>query len=359
MATRRPKTRAAHPAASGASFFEPMLCTLVAEPFDDPGWLFEPKFDGLRLIVRFDGRQLSLMSRNGKEQAIAFPDLADALRAALRKPCMVDGEAVCFDERGHTSFRVLQQRFHLTNLAEIEARMKTFPASIFVFDILDLEGKRLTELPLVERKPILRKAVRWNDRVLWTEGHPGEGIAYFKKACRAGEEGIIGKRLESRYVSGRSRDWVKIKCVAKQEFVIGGYTNPRGSRVGLGALLIGYYSDGGKSLLYAGKVGTGFARETLIDLHRQLSALEQPRPAFAPSEELPREGVHWVRPKLVAEIAFTEWTQHGLLRHPRFEGLRTDKDPHDVHRERPKSGAEEAAILQPKPAPSPRKRREK
>lgn len=315
----------------------PMLCTLIAEPFDDPAWIFEPKFDGLRVLARFDGRQLSLLSRNGKEQGRMFPEVAAALRERLNQPAIVDGEVVCFDDNGRTSFRALQQRFHLKDAAEIERRRKQYPASIYLFDVLYLDRYLVTGLPLAERKPLLKGAVRWGKEVRWTEGHPEHGIEQLKKACQAGEEGIIGKRLDSRYESARSSAWVKIKCVGRQELVIGGYTDPMRSRVGLGALLVGYYDDKGRSFSYAGKVGTGFSHQMLLDLHKQLRAIEQPQSPFDQGKPPSGKNVHWVRPRLVSEIGFTEWTQNGLLRHPRFEGLRPDKSPRECRRERPKS----------------------
>jgi len=324
------RQRAALPDVAG-----PMLCTLVGEPFDNPDWLFEPKFDGLRVLVRFDGRELTLLSRNDQAQNFQFPDVAEALRAALPRPMIVDGEVVCFDERGRTSFRALQQRFHLKDAAEVRARAGRHPAFIHLFDILYLDGRDLTGLPLAERKELLKRAVRWSERVLWTEHERGGGKALWERACRAGEEGIIGKDARSRYVAGRSSAWVKVKCVGRQEFVIGGFTDPQRSRVGLGALLVGYHDEDHR-LRYAGKVGTGYTREDLLDLRRRLEKREQSEAPFE-GDELPRgEHVHWVRPELVAEIAFAEWTQNGLLRQPRFEGLRTDKAPREVRRERPR-----------------------
>lgn len=186
-----------------------------------------------------------------------------------------------------------------------------------------------------ERKEWLRKAVRWSDQVRWTEYRSGGGARLLREACRRGEEGIIGKHLESRYVQGRSDWWVKIKCIGRQEFVIGGFTDPQRSRVGLGALLVGYYGEGGKQLVYAGKVGTGYTRETLFELREQLDKLEQHQSPFDRGEPPAGDHVHWVRPRLVAEIAFGEWTQNGLLRQPRFEGLRPDKRASEVRRERP------------------------
>ncbi len=315
----------------------PMMCTLVEKAFDQPDWLFEPKFDGLRILGRFDGHRLTLISRNAQSQNLQFPDIADALRAALDRPALVDGEVVCFDDQGRTSFRALQQRFHLKDAAEIRARMARYPAFIYLFDLLYLDRYDLTGLPLVERKALLREAVRWSDRVRWTEYHEGGGIRLLRRACQRGDEGIIGKHRASRYVAGRSDRWVKIKCLGRQEFVIGGFTDPQRSRVGLGALLVGYYDDAGRQLRYAGKVGTGYTREVLLDLRQRLDRLGQSVSPFDEGDPPRGEHVHWVRPQLVAEIAFGEWTQNGLLRQPRFEGLRTDKRPRECRRERPKS----------------------
>lgn len=317
-----------------------MLCRLVSEAFDDPAWTFEPKFDGLRVLARFEGRRLALLSRNGKQQNVQFPEIAGALRESLAQRAIVEGEVVCFDERGRTSFRRLQQRFHLEDPAEIQARMERYPAAIFVFDILYAGQYDLTSLPLSERKQVLREAVQWSDRVRWTESHPEHGKTLFRQACRAGEEGIIGKRLDSRYVAGRADAWVKIKCLLRQEFVIGGYTDPQRSRVGLGALLVGVYNDDRRRLTYVGKVGTGFTRETLLDLRKRIEAIEQRKTPFDASEIPSGPQVHWVKPRLVAEIAFAEWTQNGRLRQPRFEGLRFDKRPRDCRREQPESSRE-------------------
>lgn len=317
--------------------FRPMAATLVDRPFDHPGWVFEPKFDGLRVLVRFDGRQLTLISRNDKPQEALFPEVAGALSAALAEPAVLDGEVVCFDDRGRTSFRALQQRFHLQDPDEIRARSEQFPASIFLFDLLWLDGRDLTGEPLSERKRLLRRAVRWSDRVRWTEYREGGGRALLRAACRRGEEGVIGKLLASRYVGRRDPAWVKLKCLGRQEFVVVGFTDPQRSRVGLGALLVGYYD--GDGLTYAGKVGTGYTRETLLDLRRRLDRLERRGSPLASGDPPRGPGVHWVRPTLVAEIAFAEWTQNGLLRQPRFEGLRDDKSPRDCRRERPRSAA--------------------
>lgn len=311
---------------------EPMLCTLVGQSFDHPDWLFEPKYDGLRVLARFDGRKLTLLSRNSRPQEFQFPEIVEALSRAVSMPILLDGEIVCFDERRRISFRALQQRFHLRDAEEVSARMKAHPASIFLFDILYFDRFDLTGLELGERKKILKSSVRWSRRVLWTPFVVGRGRALLAAACRQGNEGIIGKHRHSLYAGGRSDRWVKLKCIGRQEFVIGGFTDPRRSRVGLGALLVGHYD--GDALVYAGKVGTGFTDEMLVDLRQGLDRIEQAKSPFTAGELPP--AAHWVRPKLVAQIAFAEWTQNGLLRQPRYEGLRRDKAPKDCRRERPK-----------------------
>lgn len=337
MASRTTTRKRTSRAASVLPAFSPMAATLVDAPFDHPGWIFEPKFDGLRVLARFDGRDLTLLSRNDKPQETVFPDVAKALRAAVTQPAVLDGEIVCFDDHGRTSFRALQQRFHLLDPAEIQARAERYPASVFLFDLLWLGGRDLTSEPLSERKQLLREAVKWSERVRWTEFREREGKALFRDACRRGDEGIIGKLLTSPYVGRRDPAWVKIKCLGRQEFVIGGFTDPQRSRMGIGALLVGYYA--GDRLRYAGKVGTGYTREVLLDLRRRLDRISRSQSPFAGDEPPAGPGVHWVKPELVAEVAFAEWTQNGLLRQPRFEGLRTDKHPHDCRRELPRNTA--------------------
>src|ERR1700712_5708634 len=200
-----------------------------------------------------------------------------------------------------------------------------------LFDILYLDGTDLSRQPLSVRQDVLRTAVHWSDRVRPTASRPGKGIESWQRACEVGEEGIVGKRLDSPYVPGRGDAWVKIKCVGRQEFAIGGWTDPQRSRVGLGALLVGYYE--GDRLRYAGKVGTGYTREVLLDLRKRFDELGQKANPFDDGEPPVGEGVHWVEPKLVAEIAFAEWTQNGLLRQPRYEGLSPDKAARECRRE--------------------------
>ena len=323
---------------------DPMLCTLIAAPFDHPAWIFEPKYDGLRVLAYFDGRELTLRSRNHASQNFQFPDVVAALRESLTRPGIVDGEVVCLDEHGRSSFRALQQRFHLRNAREVTVRMQRHPAYLYLFDLLYVDCYDVRVLPLKDRKALLRESVHWSHHVRCTVYQSERGKALWRQACREGSEGIIGKHLDSPYVEGRSSWWVKVKCIGRQEFVVGGFTDPQRSRVGLGALLIGYYSDDGQRLIYAGKVGTGYTREALLDLRSHLDALEQRKSPFDAGDLPHGSQVHWVRPQLVAEIAFGEWTQNGMLRQPRFEGLRTDKTPRECRRERPKTGIQPVAF---------------
>ena len=232
----------------------------------------------------------------------------------------MDGEVVAFDG-ARTSFARLAQR-----------QQHWVPVYYYVFDVLWLDGYDVRPLELHERKRLLRRTLRFGGDVRWTPYRRRDGRALFEDACRRGWEGLIAKRLASPYTDRRSRDWLKLKCEQGQEFVIGAYTEPHGSRVEFGALLVGYY-DGGV-LRYAGKVGTGFDEPTLRDIGRRLRALELQSPPFANASFIRERGVHWVAPELVAQVGFSEWTSHGRLRHPRFLGLRDDKAAREVVRER-------------------------
>src|SRR3954452_20189773 len=242
---------------------EPMLCTLVDKPFDDQKWIFEPKLDGLRVVCRFDGKRVSLLSRNDKPQNFQFPEIVQALQRSLTAPAILDGEIVCLDEEGRPSFRKLQQRFHITSAEMVKRRAAEYPAYIYLFDLLFIDGTDARDQPLTKRKQLLKAAIsKWRSPLFFTPGTRSKGTALLEETCRHGGEGIVAKRLDSIYTSDRSGAWLKIKCSGRQEFVIGGWTDPQRSRVGLGALLVAYYSDDGKRLIYAGKVGTGFKRES-------------------------------------------------------------------------------------------------
>jgi DNA ligase D-like protein (predicted ligase) len=307
---------------------EPELATLTEERFADPGWVYERKLDGERCIAFADASGVRLMTRNKKSANASYPELVEALAAQAAGDFVVDGEVVAFD-RAETSFALLQQRIHVGHpSAELRSRI---PVYFYLFDIMFSGGTDVRERPLRERKELLRAQLSFRDPLRFTEPRTGDGVAYWKQACQDGWEGLIAKRVDAPYRAGRSRDWLKFKCVAGQEFVIGGYTDPRGTRSGFGALLLGYYDSDGL-LVYAGKVGTGFDERTLHDLHDELVSLEREDPPFQVGK-LPKSGVHWVTPRLVAQIGFSDWTSDGMLRHPRFQGLRRDKQPSDVVRE--------------------------
>ena len=241
---------------------------------------------------------------------------------------LLDGEMVAYDGE-QTSFSRLQRRLGVSNPSE--EQVAAYPVVFCVFDLLEVDGDDLRGRPLLERRARLTVAIRPSAALQLSEAWRDDSQRRFAQACRAGWEGLIAKRAQAPYVAGRSRDWLKLKCVWEQEFAIGGYTDPAGSRTDFGALLGGYYEDG--RLKYAGKVGTGYTAATLRDLGAWLRELETPELPFVDARPVPR-GTHWTRPELVAQIGFAEWTNDGRLRQPRFLGLRDDKRPADVHRER-------------------------
>jgi bifunctional non-homologous end joining protein LigD len=312
------------------SWARPQLATLTKDRFSDPQWLFERKLDGERLIAFRDKQGVRLLTRNDRDVTATFPEVADALRAQEADEFVVDGEVVAFRD-GQTSFSMLQQRLGVAHPAP--KLIGDFPVFYYIFDVLFAGGQDTRRLPQRERKERLRDLLDFTGPLRYTEHRAGDGEAFYRQACVDGWEGLIAKRADAPYTEGRSRNWLKFKCIAGQEFVIGGYTDPHGSRQGLGALLVGYYDADGQ-LAYAGKVGTGFSTESLRSLHESLSALERDTSPFA-SGRPPRAGVHWAEPRMVAQIEFAEWTTDGLLRQPRFEGLRDDKDPAEVVRETP------------------------
>lgn len=309
---------------------EPMLATLTSKRFDDHGWAFGHKLDGARCLAYRRGGHVRLMSRTRHEMNASYPEVADALMAQKANDFIIDGEIVALDENGNSKFELLQPRMGLDDPAE--ARRTGIPVYYYVFDILFYDGYELTRLPLLERKHILEKTLDYGDTVRFLEDRLGGGLRLFDEACKKGWEGLIAKRAYGPYVHGRSDEWLKFKCVQNQEFVIGGYTEPHGKRIEFGALLVGYYED--DKLMYAGKVGTGFDEKTLRSLMEKFRPLERKTSPFA--EDVREKEVHWLEPKLVAEIGFEEWTDYGKLRQPRYEGLRYDKDPHSVIREVPK-----------------------
>jgi DNA ligase D-like protein (predicted ligase) len=305
-----------------------MLATLTSDRFSDDGWLFEAKLDGVRAICAADGGEPVLYSRNRTQMNTSYPELVEALAVAGGPRFVADGEVVALSPHGHSSFAALQPRIHLTD--PDKARATGVPVYYYLFDLLAYDGRDAVSLPLHQRKKLLRRAFRFTDPLRLADYRRGAGEKYFAHACAHGWEGVIAKYSESAYSAGRSREWLKFKCTAEQEFVVGGFTEPAGSRVGFGALLLGYH-DGTGRLCYAGKVGTGYDTATLRALRARLDALRVDSSPFAgPGRE---SGSHWVAPEMVVEIGFTEWTRDGKLRHPRYLGLRNDKDPADVTRE--------------------------
>jgi bifunctional non-homologous end joining protein LigD len=310
------------------SDYAPQLATLVKAPPAGDGWLHEIKFDGYRIGCRIRNGRVTLISRNGKDWTAAFPEIAAAAQKLAVSDALLDGEVAMVLPDGRTSFQALQ------NAASEQATRGALV--YFVFDLLRLEREKIETRPVEERKARLRALVgaRKTGRIRYADHVEGSGQTFFQQACRLGLEGIISKRKGLPHQPGRHGGWVKTKCVLRQEFVIGGFTDPEGMRAGLGALLIGYY-EGGR-LVFAGKVGTGFTHKAALELRRTLDGLEQKTSPFTPppSGALGRRA-HWVGPALVCDVVFTEWTGEGKIRHPSYQGLRADKKPREVTRERP------------------------
>lgn len=306
----------------------PQLASLATTAPDGDDWIHEIKFDGYRVLCRVENGAVRITTRNGKDWTHRFGDVAESLEGLPCDDALLDGEIVVLDRRGVSRFQRLQNALSGSGTARL---------LLYAFDLLELDGRDVTGAGVVDRKELLRPLVEGlaDDRIRYSDHVRGQGQAFHEQACGMGVEGIISKRADSPYRAGRSRSWLKVKCTARQEFVVVGYTDPAGSRVGLGALLLGVHDDDGP-LRYAGRVGTGFDDRTLTVLERRLSGLERKTPPVvgAPRGAQAR-GVHWVRPALVAEVAFTEWTDDGRIRHPSFQGLREDKKAEEVVRELP------------------------
>ena len=286
-------------------WLEPMAATLTADRFAEPGWTFERKLDGIRMLAFKDRAGVRLLSRNQLPLTAAYPAVAEAIAALPITDAILDGEATgAWGRQGRADYHV--------------------------FDVLWLNGKDVTKRPLTERRALL-KEIPFALPVARVQALTGD--APWERACREGWEGVIAKRLDSVYEHKRSKAWLKMKCEATQELVIGGFTDPKGSRVGLGALLVGYFE--GKDFAFAGKVGTGLDTTLLRELRAELDPQRIEKPPFTTGKGFPKLGVHWVKPAVVVQVAFTEWTGHGKLRHPRLLGIRRDKAARDVVRERP------------------------
>jgi bifunctional non-homologous end joining protein LigD len=340
----RPADRSAPPTITSLSdlpsakarFIEPMKARLVKDPPAAGDWIYELKFDGIRLIVVKTGKKVSLLSRNENELAARFPEIVEAVRNLPARECVIDGEVVALDEEGRSSFQLLQAR-------EMEGRES--PVYFYAFDLLQLDSKSLMSLPVEARKSTLKKlCVDAREPIRYSGNIGGDAKALLAEVKRRGLEGIIGKQRNSIYEQGRrSGGWIKLKCVHEQEFVIGGYTPPQGARKYFGAILVGYYE--GKELKFAGKVGTGFTEKTLSLLYKKF---QSERRDDCPFVDLPSKSggqwsqgitppmmkkMHWVNPLFVCQIKFAEWTRDKKLRAPVFLGLREDKKPSDVIRE--------------------------
>ncbi|MFD3523569.1 non-homologous end-joining DNA ligase [Streptomyces sp. NPDC058653] len=326
-ADERRRLRSARAGALLAS--TPMLATLTDRRLFGDGWIFERKLDGVRVLAVRDASGVRLLSRTGRRLNATYPEIVDALAEQDCADFTVDGEVVAYSH-GRTDFARLQQRMGISDARR--ARASGVAVTYYLFDLLRLDGADLTAVSLRSRKSLLRRALAYRAPLRFTPHRNAGGQELLDKACADGWEGLIAKRAAGRYEPRRSTGWLKLKCEQGQEFVIGGYTEPSRSRVGFGALLLGHYEDG--RLRYAGKVGTGYDHATLLDLRRQLDEAEVPRSPFA--DVVKEKAPHWSEPRLVAQIAFTEWTRDGMLRHPRFLGLRDDKKPADVVRERPR-----------------------
>jgi bifunctional non-homologous end joining protein LigD len=294
-----------------------MLATLVKEPFDQPGWIYEEKYDGVRILAYKEGARVTLMTRNAIDRTERYGRIAEAVAALKPITLLLDGEVVVFDKRHVSRFQLLQQGGTAVKYA--------------VFDCLYLEGKDMRENPLGQRREALEKLFRAShpNTLLLSQELAGDGLKAFAMARKRKLEGLVAKNRRSKYVQRRSPEWLKVKVNHESEFVIGGYTAPAGSRRYFGALLLGTYEK--KKLRHAGKVGTGFDTAMLCQIHGTLKKLGQKTSPF--SDEVRERGVTFVRPKLVAQIAFTEWTADGRLRHPAFLGLRDDKAAQEVRRE--------------------------
>lgn len=297
--------------------WQPQLAVLADAPFDNPDWLFETKFDGYRALAQIQDQKAKLISRNGFIFNTKYPDIVTSLQQ-FTENLILDGEIVVEDAKGNSRFQWLQNWEEHPEKGKIQ---------FYVFDILYFNGFDLRRIELEHRKKILKALLLPFENISYSEHHIGSGISFFKQAKEKGSEGMMAKKRDSIYhTNSRSKDWLKIKSKLQQEMVIGGFTNPKGSRKGFGALLCGYYKN--DHLQYSGKVGTGFSEKTLEKLHRQLKIIERKTNPFVnPPKE---SGVHWVEPQLVVQIQFYELTESGSMRHPIYLGLRPDKDAKEV-----------------------------
>lgn len=312
----------------------PQLATLADQTPGEGDWLYEIKFDGYRIVTRIDGKKIQLITRNGHDWTARLPALARALAALKIPSAWLDGEIVVADKNGIPDFQLLQNAFDTAKTQQIRAQIRA-PIIYYVFDLPYYNGYDLRAVPLIERRALLQSILKKSDLVRYSENFDAPVDDLMTSACRIGLEGIIGKRPDSTYVSRRTRDWIKLKCTQRQEFVIGGFTDPQGARQGIGSLLLGVHDDEG-NLLYSGNVGTGFSEKTLTELRKKLDAISSNKNPFSSETDIDKKAhwkVHWVRPTLLAEVSFGEWTNTGRIRHAVFHGLRTDKKAKAIVRE--------------------------
>ncbi|HEV7224589.1 MAG TPA: DNA ligase D, partial [Pirellulales bacterium] len=313
---------------------ELQLATLAKSPPEGDGWLHEIKLDGYRLLCRISKGKVTFITRGEQDWTRRFGSLAEAAERLPVKSAILDGEAVALLPSGVSSFQALQNAFR---------GEQTAPLLYYAFDLLYLDGRDLRPLPLERRKEILAELLAGADEgpLRLSEHIVGQGAKFFEQLCRRGLEGAISKRRDRPYLGGRGGDWIKTKCIQRAEFVIGGFTDPERSREGFGALLVGYHDDK-RELTYAGRVGTGFSAKLLRELRQRLEKRVQRK---SPFQKVPRRdmtsGTHWVKPELVAQVEFTNWTDDGILRHPSFQGLREDKAAREITRELPRNGRPE------------------
>lgn len=315
------------------AFVKPMLATLTKDYFSDKGWFYEHKFDGERCLAFKKNGVVKLMSRNRRNINAEYPELVEALTKQKADNFIIDGEIVAHAKKGQSDFELLQGRINLRDLTNVQHKQKAIKIDYCIFDLIYVDGSDIRHMPLYARKERLKKLLSYKKPLVYTTHKVGNGIPFFKKACKLHWEGLIAKDKMSTYVGRRSTSWLKFKCIMQQELVIGGYTEPQGSRINFGALLVGYYK--GNKFIFAGKVGTGFDQDALALLGKKLRKIPTSKCPFTnyTGTELT---VHWVRPLLVAEFEFAEWTASKRLRVGRYKGLRTDKKARDVVRETPK-----------------------
>jgi bifunctional non-homologous end joining protein LigD len=302
------------------SIIKPMLATLVDEPFSDPDWIFETKWDGYRSVCFLKNGRARFVSRNQIEMTPQYPELANIGKQVRAKEAILDGEICALDRHGIPRFQMLQRK----------GATQRPPIVYFVFDLLYLDGYDLTSCTVVERKARLAEIIQPSNVIKVSEHIDGDGEAFFREVARFKLEGMMAKRASSKYVQKRSSDWLKIKTVMRQEVVIGGYTQPRGGRSHFGALVCGLYS--GNELRYVAHTGGGFNEKLLASIYKLMQPLKVDKSPFVAVPKT-NEPVQWLKPKLVAEVKFSEWTADNHLRHPVFVGLREDKDPTDCRYE--------------------------